>query len=164
MKSGVAPGKPLNSTKQMLMDKMKYFEPYVADVFTNVISSSHTNKKANPIPTSSVWKVHKQTSQATETKRKVPQPSQQYAAREDKKDKLFKLVENLAEKVSSISDQSQKILTENREKVSTSSGSTSREDQSRKALLDIVDEFFINLSPVDRGRCLAEMLEEVSSD
>lgn len=160
-KTGDAAAKKLDPKKKMLMQKMKYFEPFVADVFSGVLTSAQINPKAK-ITASSIWRAQEQNPKTNETKRKTPPTSKHYNAREDKKEKIFKLVEDLATKVGDITQQSQEIINNNREAAPAISASP--EDQNRKALLNIIDEFFINLTPTERSLCLADMLEAIARD
>lgn len=159
--SGSAQAKKLDPEKKMLMEKMRYFEPFVVDVFSNVMTTSGVTKKT----TSSIWKAQEQPCQANVTnRRKVPQPSKNFTAREDRKEKMFKLVEGLAEKISNVTNQSEELINKEKGNIVSSSTSTSPEEQTRKALLAVVDKYFVNLTEVERSHCLSDMLEAMTGD
>lgn len=157
-KSGAAPAKELDPTKKMLMEKMKYFEPFVVDVFSSVLTSSNSSKPTKA--TSSLWKVKPQVTQSTETARKVPPPNKHFIAREDRKERMFKLVEDLATKATNITEESQELIQKNK----AVSSCTKPEDQCQKALLKIVDKYFVNLTPENRSLCLEEMLDAITGE
>lgn len=153
-KSGDGAKKGLNDTQLSLMNKMQYFEPYVVDVTSDIHSSM---KKS-----SSIWQKTNGNSSSTRSTAqkcnvKVPLPEKHYFVREEKKQKLFNIVDKLSSSIERMSEQTQELLqqhsTPQNEPIIQHS-----ETGIRASYLKLIDPYFQHLNTEERASCLHEML------